>query len=396
MERLKKNIVANYFGKMWGFFSVYLFVPVYLHFLGVEAYGLVGFYMVLLSTLAIADMGLTATLSREMARLSVVKGSEKQMRQLVRTIELLYVGISALIAVSIFFLADPISQYWLTSSSVPASSIKQSIRLMGFAVAFQLPAYLYLGGLLGLQRQVLANTIQVSLGVFRSGGAAVVLWLVSSTIEAFFLWQVLSSALLLLLFRRFLWINLPGNSSGSEPSLYMLKGVFRYSAGMAIISFNAIILMQIDKVAISKMLSLELLGYYSLAWIFAQTPTLLSTPISVAVFPTFTQLTAAGKDLELAEIYHRSSQLTAAIVFPVGLTLAIFSQELMLIWTPTVATRIGDKYAPCRLAACFRFYGAGGSNDTFSTGFGGSLDAASNLYRLGFNHFYCSATDIAD
>jgi len=111
-----------------------------------------------------------------------------------------------------------------------------------------------------------------------------------------------------------------------------------YSIGMAIISFNSIILMQIDKITISKMLSLETLGYYSLASTLAQAPLLLSAPISVAVFPHLTQLMAAGKERELASVYHRANQLIAAIVFPIGLTLVVFSRELLLLWTQSSQT----------------------------------------------------------
>src|SRR2546425_12398080 len=66
----RQNVIANFVGRGWGFISVYLFVPLYLKFLGIEAYGLVGFYATLLGFLTFADMGLTATLNREIARLS--------------------------------------------------------------------------------------------------------------------------------------------------------------------------------------------------------------------------------------------------------------------------------------------------------------------------------------
>lgn len=338
LKEIRKNIVANYVGKGWSVVSVYLFVPVYLHFLGIEAYGLVGFYTVLLGVLAFADMGLTATLSREMATLSGARDSEDEMRHLVRTIELVYLGIFVLVALLVLVLAGPIAEHWLNTSSLPVSSVERVIRLMGFAVAFQLPALMYLGGLLGLQRQVLANSIQVVMGMVRNGGAALVLWLISPTIEAFFVWQILSSVLLLLVFRQSLWAQFSRKTHRIRPSLSFLKGVLPYSIGMAIISFNSILFMQIDKITISKMLSLETLGYYSLATTLAHAPLLLSAPIAIAVFPHLTQLMQAGKERELAGVYHRANQLIAAIVFPIGLTLVVFSRELLLLWTQSAQT----------------------------------------------------------
>ena len=62
---------------LWSVVSVYLFIPIYLTFLGPEAYGLIGFYTTLLGVLAFTDLGLTATLNREMARLSVRQYSRR-------------------------------------------------------------------------------------------------------------------------------------------------------------------------------------------------------------------------------------------------------------------------------------------------------------------------------
>ena len=42
-------------------------VPFYLHFLGMEAYGLIGFYATLQTVLQVLDLGLAPTVSREIA-----------------------------------------------------------------------------------------------------------------------------------------------------------------------------------------------------------------------------------------------------------------------------------------------------------------------------------------
>lgn len=333
MDTLRKNILANYIGKGWSVASVYLFVPVNLHFLGIEAYGLVGFNAMLLGVLVFADMGLSATLSREMALLSGSSENDEKMCRFVRSIEMVYLGISVLLAILVVLLARPIAHHWLNTSALPIPSVERSIRLMGLSIIFQFPARMYIGGLLGLRRQVLANAIQVVMGIVRSGGAVLVLWLIAPTIEAFFLWQILSSVLLLLLCQQSLWASLPMKFFSVRPSLSALKGVVRYSIGMAIISFTSMILMQIDKITISKMLSLEALGYYALASALGQVPSLLSAPMATSIFPHLTQLMAAGKEIELARVYHRANQTIAAIVFPVGCTLALFSRDVLLFWT---------------------------------------------------------------
>ena len=43
---LKKNFVANYFGQGWQALMGLAFVPVYIRYLGIESYGLIGIFEV--------------------------------------------------------------------------------------------------------------------------------------------------------------------------------------------------------------------------------------------------------------------------------------------------------------------------------------------------------------
>ena len=90
MSVLKKNIAANIGGNIWTGLMGLVFVPLYIHFLGIEAYGLIGIFATLLALFGLLDMGLSGTLNREMARLAVREGNAQEMRDLVRTLEIPY------------------------------------------------------------------------------------------------------------------------------------------------------------------------------------------------------------------------------------------------------------------------------------------------------------------
>ena len=49
MSVLKKNILANYVGSLWTAAMSLICVPFYIHFVGIEAYGLIGIFAALLS-----------------------------------------------------------------------------------------------------------------------------------------------------------------------------------------------------------------------------------------------------------------------------------------------------------------------------------------------------------
>ena len=85
--------------------------PLYLKYLGIESYGLIGLFVSLMALLSIMDMGLSSTLSRELARLSVIPGTEQESRDLVRTMELVYWTIGALLALSTIALAPHLASF---------------------------------------------------------------------------------------------------------------------------------------------------------------------------------------------------------------------------------------------------------------------------------------------
>jgi O-antigen/teichoic acid export membrane protein len=117
---------------------------------------------------------------------------------------------------------------------------------------------------------------------------------------------------------------------------------------MAILST---VLTQTDKIAVSKMLPLDMLGYYSLATAVASVPLMLASPIASAIFPRMTGLVAAADRSNLTPLYHQTCQLVAVVTLPAGLAIALFSSELVLAWTGS-ATTAGQVATTASLLVC--------------------------------------------
>ncbi len=209
MSVFKRNIAANFGGSVWTGLMGLVFVPLYIHFLGIEAYGLIGIFATLLALFGLLDMGLSSTLNREMARLAVQEGKAQEMRDLVRTLEIPYWLVGLLISVIVIVLSPFIAYRWVNAENLSPKTVQTAIMIMGLAVAFQWPMSFYSGGLMGLQRQVLLNGINVVMATFRGLGAVLILWLVSPTVEAFFSWQIVVSVVHIGLIVFFLWRSLP-------------------------------------------------------------------------------------------------------------------------------------------------------------------------------------------
>ena len=339
MNLLQKNITANFLGSIWQALIGLIFVPFYIKFMGIESWGLVGFFITLQAIFGLLDMGLTSTLNRELARLSVLPHKEQEIRNLVRTLEMLYWGIALLVGITTVLLSPLLAHHWIKAGELPVQTIKQSLLIMGFAVALQMPVGFYSGGLMGLQKQVLLNVTNVCMSTLRGAGAVFLLWLVAPTIQTFFIWQIIITVIHILFLALFLWRQLPVSTERSVFEEQLLKNTWRFAAGMSGIFILATILTQLDKIILSKMLSLEMFGYYTLAGVASSViPVLLGVPVFNALFPRFTSLAAVNDNMALKLLYHQGSQLMATLVLPVASVLAFFSFDILLLWTGSAKT----------------------------------------------------------
>jgi O-antigen/teichoic acid export membrane protein len=333
ISTVKKNVAANFISNGWTALIAVGLTPFYIRFLGIEAWGMIGIFISLQSLCTLLDLGLAVTLNRELARLSLHTDRSHEMRNLVRTMELIYWGVAIVLGVSIFFLAPVIANHWVQSSQLSPAVIQTAIRLMGLTICLQWPFGLYAGGLSGLQRQVLLGGVNILIATLRGLGTILVLWKVSPTLWAFFLCQVGASTLQTCLTGLYLWRSLPSGESRSTFQKTLLRNSWRFAAGMSGITITSVILTQMDKVLLSGILNLEMFGYYVLASTVAIGIYVPVIPIYSALYPRFTQLVSLGDDQGLKELYHHGSQLISVAILPVSIVIALFSREIILLWT---------------------------------------------------------------
>jgi O-antigen/teichoic acid export membrane protein len=329
----KLDLAANFAGVGWSFLVQIACVPLYLRFLGIEAYGLIGFYFMLQAVLQVLDFGLSPTMNREMARYSVQPEKAGEARDLVRTLEICYWLIGIAIGAVMLAAAPVIASHWIKAGAIPVRDVQHTIMLMGVLAVFQWPASFYQGGLMGLGRQVLYNGLAIFFSTLSNGGAVLILWRISPTIQALFLWLAAVNAARAILLAMFLWKSLPPATRPPRFDLRQVRNIWRFAAGMSGITASALILTQTDKVILSKLLSLKVFGYYTLAGMFGAGLSMIVGSVFNTMFTRFSALVAGGNEEALKHLYHRCTQLMAALILPLAAVLALFSTDILQLWT---------------------------------------------------------------
>ena len=279
------------------------------------------------------------TLCRESARLFSHKAEATQeLRNTLRTLEVLYWGLGTVLTIGLFLAAPWISTQWFGDhASFSQERLCYILRLMSFSFFFQWPFLFYCKGLQGLQAHLTHNSILFIGSTLRHLGAISLLYWTPS-IERFFQWQVVSLFLQTALAFLCIWHKLSLFQKGATFSLYSLSRIWKFSLGLTTIGLTVIVLLQTDKLIVSRLFSLEMLGYYCLSYTVGSSMYYLVQPIAAVYYPILVQC-AENKNLQLLNsVYHKASQLVIMITAPSALLLIFFSKNIVFLWTSNIQT----------------------------------------------------------
>lgn len=337
---LGRNLLAGLANSVWSALLGLAVVPFYLKYLGVEAYGLIGFFVTTQALLQLLDMGMAPTINREVARCSAA-GDMKEAGKLLHTLAVVYWSMAGAIALLVLLLAPWIGEYWLQSKQLSLQTVSNAVMLMGLVIACRWPIGLYQGALIGAQRLTVSSAINMTMVTVGSVGAVTVLAFISPTIEAFFIWHASIGLVYAVTMRTAAW-RIVGKTSKNSFDIGKLKNIWRFTAGMSAIGLTSLVFTQLDKVILSKMLGLDEFGQYMLATVIVSGLSVLVTPLFNVIYPRFSALVVTGETEKLTDLYRLGTRVLATVLFPIAMMLAVFAEDLVLVWTgnPGIASNV--------------------------------------------------------
>ena len=339
---MKLDLAANMLTSLWVGVLTLVFTPIYVHYLGVEAYGLIGLLAALQNSLGLLDLSLGQMLSRELARFTGGGVSAKSARDLVRSVEVLAFLLALAVVVVLVLLRDGIAGAWLKPDSLPVADLRFAIPIMGVIVALRVLEGLYRGAAVGIGQQVRLNIITSVSVTLKAFGALAIFLTVSRGIIPFFTWQAIVSALNVGALIALLHASLPASAEGSRFSMAEIRRVMRFGAGLMMVALLAMVLSQADKLLLSELLPLPAYGVYTLSATLAAAPHLLAAPILQASQPRFARALAASDTAGLSALFHGSSQLMTVLLGSGVAVLVFFADDVLALWLrdPDLAARV--------------------------------------------------------
>lgn len=328
------NTMANLVSRLWSMVSVYIFIPLYIKYLGETTYGLVSFFVTLQMTMNILGLGLSNTLKRELAVGNDSAEALDRKYKLLRSVENIYIVLAAFIFIFCLFASNIIARHWLNIENLDSHVVSNVIKLMGASIALQFTANIYSGCLFGLNHQILVNGINVIWAIAKSlGSLCIIIW-VAPNLEYFYSWHILTDIVYILVLR----FSVAAKLDSQKRKPWRLKDfsnmaeIWRYTLGILIISLVALVNRQLDKIIISKYLIITELGAYNVSTTLGSLTAIVPAAIYTAIFPVFTRK-ATTDDTTLVTDFLNVNKIVSIIIASSAAFIAVFSPSLLNIWT---------------------------------------------------------------
>lgn len=343
---LKRNILANYASQIYVTLIGIVMVPMYLKYMGAEAYGLVGFFAMIQVWFGLLDMGLTLTLVRETSRLRVGAVDPLTYRHSVRALELIFICVGIVGGALMFFNSASIGSSWLNVQQLDMATVTTSLQLMAFAVAMRWMSGLYRGIVSGVEDFVWLGGFNAFIATWRFIGVIPLLVWLGGTPLVFFGFQfALGLIELFVLFLKAgrLLPELP-NDKNFDWSLKIfflsVRRTLTFSIGISFAALVWVMMTQVDKLLLSKLLSLADYGIFTLSVLAASGVSLFAGPLSNALLPRLARLHAQGDEAGLILLYKKMTRAVVVIVVPISLLLALFSEKILFVWTGNLVVAV--------------------------------------------------------
>lgn len=329
MSLVTRNIFANLIGGGLLMLLTIVITPMQINILGIEAYGIVGFISTLQISFTAFDLGLSSTVARELAvDISVGK---RDSDSLLRTAATIYWCVAFVIGILMAAYAGPMADRWFGSHRLDSSVLTRSLQVISLYLALRWPVSLYTGVLIGLQRMDLLNAIKLATTAIRLVGGIIVLlhW---PNLQAFLLWTSLNALFEVTTF----WLTchraharMPILPGFSWPALVR---VWRFSANMNGLAILTILIVQGDRLMMSRLLPLDTLGTYSLAYNVAAIIPAVIGAVSTAMLPALAEAYGRGSKVDVLRQYSNASRFLLFAVAPIAGSFIFFGDSLLSVW----------------------------------------------------------------
>jgi O-antigen/teichoic acid export membrane protein len=269
---------------------------------------------------AALELGLSKTTIRELAGYQTTE--PEYVIRLLQTFSSVYWLAYALLSLALLFSVPLIIGSWVKLTTMDHELASHALLILGVSSLLAIPKILLSSICVGLQKMHINNSINVIVAILQQAGIILLLSGGGNILSVAF-WIAATNVLNMLVYMFFVSRLVSPYALLPRFSMEVMKRVKKYSLKMAWISLLAMVSKQVDKLLISMMLPIGVLGIYSFAYMTITKLTLITDAIVQAVFPVFSEL---ERENDKTKSQHRFFALQDMLIYGLAplFALAVF------------------------------------------------------------------------
>jgi O-antigen/teichoic acid export membrane protein len=339
---LARNVVWNLVGNGAPMIVAVFSIPVLIHGLGKDRFGVLALAWALIGYASLFDLGLGRALTQLVAK-KLGAGEEREVPPIVWT-SLLLMLLLGLAGAAVIVLASPSLVERLLS--VPPALQSETLRAF-YLLALSIPVTIGTVGLRGVleahQRFDLINALRIPMGVFTYAGPLLVLPFSRSLVPVVALlvgWRVIACAAHLLLCLRVA----PGLRRRVAWQRQAVGPLLRLGGWMTVSNTIGPLMVTLDRFLIAGLVSVTAVAYYATPYEVVTKLLLIPAAVVGVMFPAFSASFVEDRG-RAAVLYRRCVKYTGLGLFPFILLIVALAQNGLTLWLGADFARHGTRVA---------------------------------------------------
>lgn len=325
---LAKNSLFNLFGQVAPVLVAVATIPILVHNLGTERFGLLTLIWLLVGYFSLFDFGLGRALTQLVSE-HIGTSSNDDASAVVWT-ALTIMGLMGCAGAIVLALLAP----WLIGDLLNVSpGFSAEARQSLLIIALCVPVVIVTTGLRGFleawQRFDLINIIRVPLSIFTFLGPVLVLPLTQSLVAIVIILTV--GRVVGLLVHFYFCYRIAPTFRHYTFSYPLVPRLLRFGGWLTVSNVVGSLMVYLDRFLIGAFIAVSVVAYYTTPYEVVSKMTLVSTALIGVLFPAFSSTYIADRD-RTRVLFVRGLKYATIILFPIAFVFVLFAKEGITVW----------------------------------------------------------------
>lgn len=329
-KRLLKNASFSAASQVVNMAVSILFVPAYIHFLGIDGYGIYSFLLLLFGWITMLQAGIDPSVIRMTAKY-VADNNYANINSLITASMIFQIVIASLIGGALILSSDFLASFIVKNEIGFLNETRVALYYAGVSIVILMCRNIYIALFMGLQRYDISSTYDALFNLLASLLALLALWLgygLVGMIVVRFIINILSIAVLHYAAKKLV----PSFRLSLCISKELLKEIYNYASWIVVGRINRLAVNALPPILIGMYVGPAGVAYFNISSRIVQTiNNLLGSSVNV-VFPFVSELMALKETGRIKSAYLRINRLLSLISAPIYCYGVIYSWDLLYVW----------------------------------------------------------------